>query len=116
MYELEQAKDQIMSVFKLALTNLVMWARDHYFPATYAHATWHRLAPFFRLPGRVVWGPDRVEVECRSFNDRRLNKDLAALCVRVNAAQPRLPDGRQLQVRLCGAERWCSAAQPKPGA
>jgi hypothetical protein len=51
MYELEQAKDQIMSVLKLALTNLVMWARDHYFPAAYAHATWHRLAPFFRLRG-----------------------------------------------------------------
>ena len=43
MYDLEQAKDQVMSVLKLALTNLVMWARDHYFPATYAHATWHRL-------------------------------------------------------------------------
>ena len=58
MYELDHAKDQVMTTFKLALANLVMWARDRYFPATYAHATWHRLAPFFRLPGRVVWGTD----------------------------------------------------------
>lgn len=111
MYELEQAKDQIMSVFKLALTNLVMWARDHYFPASYAHATWHRLAPFFRLPGRVVWGTDRVEVELHAFNDRRLNRDLAVVCAQVNAAQARLPDGRQLQVRLSGARRECAGVQ-----
>jgi hypothetical protein len=54
MYELDQAKDQVMSVLKLALVNLVMWTRDCYFPATYAQATWKRLAPFFRLPGRIV--------------------------------------------------------------
>ena len=114
MYELEQAKDQIMSVFKLALANLVMWARDHYFPAPYAHATWHRLAPFFHLPGRITWGTGCVEVELHPFNDRRLNGDLAAVCARVNAAQPRLPDGRQLHLCLSSARR-CSAAQPKPG-
>jgi hypothetical protein len=39
-----------------------------------------------------------VEGELHPFNDRRLNEDLAAVCARVNAAQPRLPDGRQLQV------------------
>jgi hypothetical protein len=99
MYDLEQAKDQIMTVLKLALANVVMWVRDHYFPATYAHATWHRLAPFFRLPGRIVWGTDCVEVELHPFNDRRLNEDLAAVYAQVSAAQPCLPDGRQLQVR-----------------
>lgn len=113
MYALEQTKDQVMSVLKLALANLGMWVRDHYFPTTYAHATWHRLAPFFQLPGRVVWGAGRVEVELHTFNDRRLNGDLAAVCAQVNAAQPRLPDGRQLQVRLSGARRWCSEAQPQ---
>jgi hypothetical protein len=39
MYEMEHAKDQVMTVLKLALVNLVMWARDTYFPATYAQAT-----------------------------------------------------------------------------
>jgi hypothetical protein len=34
-------------------------------PAPYAQATWHRLAPFFRLPGRIVWGTDTVTVELR---------------------------------------------------
>jgi hypothetical protein len=102
MYELDHRKDQMMTVLKLALVNLVMWARDTYFPATYAHTTWHRLAPFFQLPGRVVWGTDAVQVELRSFNNRQLNRDLAAVCAQVNAAQPRLPDGRQLQLCLSG--------------
>jgi hypothetical protein len=30
----------------LALTNLIMWARDKLFPSKYAQATWKRLAPF----------------------------------------------------------------------
>lgn len=65
MYELDHAKDQVMTVLKLALANLVMWTRDTYFPTSYAQATWHRLAPFFRLPGRIMWGMDRVTVELR---------------------------------------------------
>jgi hypothetical protein len=103
MYELNHAKDQVMSVLKLALANLVMWTRDHYFPAPYAQATWRRLAPFFRLPGRIAWGRDSVEVEVRPFNDRRLTSDLAKLCQRVEAARPRLPDGRLLGLRIAGA-------------
>ena len=47
MYELDHRKDQVMTVCKVALANLAMWARDHYFPASYAHATWQRLLPFF---------------------------------------------------------------------
>jgi hypothetical protein len=83
MYELDQAKDQTMTVLKLALANLVMWTRDHCFPATCAQATWHRLAPFFRLPGRIMWGTDRVTVELHPFNDRRLTRDLLGLCQRL---------------------------------
>jgi hypothetical protein len=96
MYELDHRKDQVMTVFKVALVNLAMWVRDQYFSSTYAHATWNRLAPFFNLPGRVVQTMESVQVELRLFNDRQLNRDLMALCERVNAAQPRLPDGRLL--------------------
>ncbi len=94
MHELDDRQDQAMTALKVALANLAMWARDRYFPAAYARATWARLAPFFRLPGRVVGGPDVVTVELRPFNDRRLAGDLAALCARVAEAAPRLPDGR----------------------
>jgi len=82
MYELDHAKDQTMTVLKLALANLVMWTRDRYFPAPYARATWHRLAPFFRLPGRIVWGTDTVTVELRPFNDRRLTRSGGAVSER----------------------------------
>jgi len=96
MYELDNRKDQIMTVCKVALANLGMWVRDRYFPVSYAHASWHRLQPFFQLPGRIFWGRDRVEVELKQFNDRALNRDLEALCAKVAQEQPRLPDGHRL--------------------
>jgi len=56
-----------------------MWTRDHYFPASHAHATWKRLTPFFHLPGVVTQGRNTVEVALRPFNDKRYNQDLEAL-------------------------------------
>jgi len=91
-----------MTVCKVALTNLAMWVRDRYFPRTYAQATWQRLAPFFRLPGRVIQGSATVQVELRPFNDRQLNRDLAEVCARVNQLQPALPDGRRLVLSVDG--------------
>lgn len=100
MYERNNDKDQVMTVCKVALANLGMWTRDHYFPATYHHATWQRLAPFFQLPGKVTWAQATVEVDLRPFNDRQLTRDLHALCERVTAASPQLPDGRQLVMKV----------------
>jgi hypothetical protein len=91
-----------MTVCKVALANVGMWVRDRYFPAQYAHATWHRLQPFFQLPGRIFWGRDRVEVELKRFNDRALNRDLEMLCAKVAQERPRLPDGRALLFRVQG--------------
>src|SRR5712691_4522592 len=96
MHELDNRKDQIMTVCKVALANLAMWVRDRFFPVTYAHATWLRLLPFFQLPGRVLWNREVVRVELRPFNNRQLNRDLLAICQRVKEIQPRLPDGRIL--------------------
>ncbi|MDP9373201.1 MAG: hypothetical protein M3Q65_12270 [Chloroflexota bacterium] len=114
MHELDDTKDQVMTALKVALANLVMWARDRYFPIDYARATWTRLAPFFRLPGRVVAGPGTVTVELRPFNDRHLTRDLAALCLQATQVRPRLPDGRRLVFAVRGKgwriseshERW----------
>src|SRR6266568_7021958 len=102
MYELENHKDQVMTVCKVALANLAMWVRDHYFPVEYARAGWHRLQPFFQLPGRIHWGSESIEVELKPFNDRALNRDLEALCVKVAQEQLRLPDGRRLLFRVQG--------------
>jgi hypothetical protein len=96
MHELDNRKDQIMTVCKLALANLAMWVRDRFFPSPYAHATWQRLQPFFRLPGRIQWGHDAVRVDLHPFNNRQLTRDLLTMCQRVNEIQPRLPDGRLL--------------------
>jgi hypothetical protein len=82
-----------------------MWTRERYFPATYAQATWKRLAPFFRLPGRIVWGREMVQVDLRPFNDRRLTRDLVALCQQVEAARMRLPDGRRLVLCVASVGR-----------
>jgi len=96
MYELDHREDQVMTVCKVALANVAMWTRDHYFPSSYARATWRRLLPFFQLPGTITQDATMVQVELCPFNDRALNRDLAVLCERVNQASPRLPDGRQL--------------------
>jgi hypothetical protein len=113
MYELNNHKDQVMTICKVALANLGMWVRDHYFPASYAHASWHRLQPFFQLPGRIFWGRDRVEIELKPFNDRALNRDLETLCAKVAKARPCLPDGRHLLFRVQGTAILFLDAQEK---
>ena len=89
-----------MTVCKVALANLAMWLRDQYFPPSYARATWKRLLPFFELGGTIQWAPDRVRVQVRPFNDRALNRDLQALCARVEARPPPLRDGRRLVLEV----------------
>jgi hypothetical protein len=103
MYELDNRKDQVMTVCKVAVANLAMWVRDQYFPTSYAHATWHRLLPFFQLPGTITCNATTIQVELSPFNDRALNRDLAQLCERVNKASPHLPDGRSLSFTVRGA-------------
>jgi len=105
MYELDNRKDQVMTVFKVALANLAMWTRDQFFPDTYSTATWEHLAPFFRLPGIIRSYPQTVDVELRPFHDRQYNRDLSLLCQRVNQKQPHLPDGRLLRFSLRTASR-----------
>ncbi len=100
MYELDHRKGQVMTVCKVALANLAMWVRDHYFPPCYAQATWKRLLPFFQRPGTITQDAQMVRVELRPFNDRVLNRDLAVLCERVNQALPCLPDGRRLSFTI----------------
>jgi hypothetical protein len=100
MYELDNRKDHVMTICKVALANLAMWARDRYFPASYAQATWKRLLPFFQLPGSIIHHAQMVQVELHPFNNRALNRDLAVLCERVNQAVPRLPDGRRLSFTM----------------
>lgn len=96
MYELDHRKDQVMTIFKVALTNVVMWIREHFFSASFAQATWKRLAPFFPLRGQVRQHSSSVFVELSRFNDRQYNRDLAVLCERVNNASLHVPDGRRL--------------------
>ncbi len=92
MYELDYRKDQVMTVCKVAMANLAMWVRDLYFPASYAHATWRRLLPFFQLPGIITCNASTIQVELCLFNDRALNRDLALLCERVNQEGEEKPE------------------------
>jgi len=100
MFELDNRKDQLMSMFNIALTNLIMWTRDTFFPDNYAHATWKTLQPFFRLPGRIEISATTCTVTLRSFNDLALKRDLIQLCQTVNDAQLKSPAGLKLQFRV----------------
>ncbi len=96
MYELDHAKDQIMTLLKVGLANLGMWVRDQYFGESYQHCGWQRLLPFFKLGGWVTTTANEVQMELCAFNNRALVRDLEDLCCNVNAARLTLPDGRQL--------------------
>jgi len=100
MLELDNRKDQVVTAFIVALTNLGMWVRDHFFPGNYANCTWERLLPFLALGGWVSQGARVVKIALKPFNDRVLNRDLERVCELVTAAGLVLPDGRQLHMEI----------------
>jgi hypothetical protein len=100
MYELDHAKDQIMTLLKVGLANLGMWVRDEYFGASYQHCGWQRLLPFFKLGGWVTTTVNEVQLEVCAFNNRALVRDLEEVCRKVNTSGATLPDGRRLVVSV----------------
>ena len=98
MYELDHAKDQLMTLFKVGLANLGMWVRDQYFSESYQHCGWQRLWPFFKLGGWITTTASEVQVEFCAFNNRALVRDLEEICRKVNISGAFLPDGRRLVV------------------
>jgi hypothetical protein len=106
MYELDHAKDQIMTLLKVGLANLGMWARDQYFGESYHHCGWQRLLPFFKLGGWVTTTTSEVRLELCAFNHRALVGDLEALCRNVNTRAATLPGGRRL-VMTVGKRLGC---------
>ncbi len=96
VYELDHAKDQIMTLLKVALANLGMWVRDQYFGESYQHCSWQRLFPFFKLGGRITTTESEVQLEFCAFNNRTLSRDVEEVCRNVNTRGATLPDGRRL--------------------
>jgi len=96
MYELDHAKDQVMTLLKVVLANLGMWVRDQYFGESYRHCSWQRLFPFFKLGGRITTTEGVVQLEVCAFNNRDLARDVEEVCRNVNAHGVSLPGGRRL--------------------
>jgi hypothetical protein len=100
MYELDHAKDQLMTLFKVGLANVGMWVRDQYFGENYQHCGWQRLWPFFKLGGWITETASEVQLEFCAFNNRALVRDLEEVCRKVNDGAVILPDGRRLVVTV----------------
>jgi hypothetical protein len=100
MYELDHAKDQVMTLFKVGLANVGMWVRDQYFGESYQHCGWQRLLPFFQLGGWITTTASEVQLELCAFNNRALVRDLEEVCRKVNDGAVTLPDGRRLVVAV----------------
>jgi hypothetical protein len=96
MRELDNTKDQIMTLLKVGLANLGMWVRDHYFGESYHSCGWERLVPFFQLSGWVTATETEVRLAFSPFNHRALGRDLQELCQKGNTSGVFLPDGRRL--------------------
>ena len=67
---------RLMTVCKVALTNLVMWTRDQYFSTDEAHTTRARLAPCFRLLGRVARDSAARRSAANTYHQRSSSYDL----------------------------------------
>jgi hypothetical protein len=85
-----------MTLLKVALANLGMWVRDHYFGENYQHCGGPRLLPFFKLGGRITATGEEVHLEVCAFNNRELMRDMLEVCRNVNSKGATLPDGRRL--------------------
>lgn len=96
MQELDNTKDQIMTLLKVGLANVGMWVRDHYFGESYQACGWERLVPFFQLSGWVTATETEVKLDFSPFNHRAMGRDLHDLCQKVNTSGVLLPDGRRL--------------------
>ncbi len=102
--ELDNTKDQIMTLLKVGLANLGMWVRDHHFGESYQSCGWERLMPFFQLSGWVTATETEVRLDFSPFNHRAMGRDLQGLCRTVNTSEVHLPDGRRL-VLTVGQQR-----------
>ena len=79
MYELDHAKDQIMTLLKVGLANLGMWVRDEYFGESYQRCGGPGLLPFFKLGRWVTTTANEVQLELCAFNNRALVRDLGGV-------------------------------------
>jgi hypothetical protein len=111
MYELDHAKDQLMTLLKVGLANLGMWVRDQYFGEDYQRCGWQRLLPFFKLGGWMTATASQVKLELCAFNNRALVRDLEEVCRNVNTRGATLPDGRRLVIAV-GKRLGCQRDGP----
>ena len=107
MQELDNTKDQLMTLLKVGLANLGMWVRDHYFGESYQACGWEHLMPFFQLSGWVTATQDEVSLDFCPFNHRAMGRDLQDLCRKVNTSGVHLPDGRRLVLTVGQRRSGC---------
>jgi hypothetical protein len=107
MRELDNTKDQIMTLLKVGLANLGMWVRDHYFGENYQACGWERLLPFFQLSGWVTATETEVRLDFSPFNHRGMGRDLQELCRNVNACGVHFPNGRRLVLAIRQRRSGC---------
>ena len=104
MQELDNTKDQLMTLLKVGLANLGLWVRDHYFGESYQTCGWERLLPFFQLSGWITATETEVRLDFSPFNHREMERDLQDLCRKAHASGVHLPAGRRL-VLTVGQQR-----------
>jgi hypothetical protein len=105
MYELDDRKDQLLSVLRLCLLSVLQWLRAAVFPDAYAHATYETVKAFLQIGGFVIEHPHSIEVRLDGFWQSAKQRDLEKLVSRCNARQFTAPDGRPLRFGIC----------PRPG-
>jgi len=102
LYEIDTEKDEIMTLFRVALNNCAVWAREHYFGEKYVHSAPETLRRiFFDQEGWLQSTPERLTITLVGHRDATLQADLQAACCRFNACQIRTWEGQLIQIMLC---------------
>jgi hypothetical protein len=101
LYEIDTEKDEIMTLFRVALNNSALWAREHYFGEKYAHSAPESLRRIFLdQEGWLHSTPEELTVTLAGHRDATLQADLQAACKRFNARQIRTWQGQLIQIVL----------------
>jgi hypothetical protein len=99
LYEIDTEKDEIMTLFRVALNNSALWAREHYFGEKYVQSAPESLRRIFLdQEGWLHRTPEAVTVTLAGHREALLQADLQAACARFNARQIRTWQGQLIQI------------------
>jgi len=101
LFENRIDKDQVMSNFKILLTNLSRYVQEQYFPKDYQQATLETMMKtFYRQDGYARVRKRRVDVTLYSYDNPDLQKAVEYACMKFNNSDLHTPSGQRIRIEV----------------